>query len=79
MFEVHPFIFIELCKHGWDKTRIIKNALPEDAKYVRAHTDDKSGWGAVYIVIESETFDELKEGDLIPLLPHPMFEKILWP
>lgn len=76
ILKVHNFIFIEMCKLGTEKVRIIKDALPEDTKYVRCYTNDDSGWGAIYLVIESQTFDELKEGDPIPLIPGPIFERV---
>ena len=73
---VHPSIFIELCKEGLDKIRIVQNAIPNDAKYVRSHLNDYTGWGNISLVIESESFDNLNDGDEIPVIKHPTFEKV---
>lgn len=73
---ISPQVFINFFKHGSDAVRIIKNALPEDATYVRSFVDDNTGHGRVGLVIESLWFDEVKEGDLIPTLPDVLFEKV---
>ena len=76
ILKVSPFIFLDMCKYGINKIRIVKDAIPDDAKFIRAHTDDNSGWGNISLVIESELFDELKDGDLIPTIPYPTFERV---
>lgn len=76
ILKVSPYIFIDMCKYGFDKIRIVKDSLPDDAKFIRAHVDDVTGWGNISLVIESESFDELKDGDLIPIIPYPTFEKV---
>lgn len=73
---VHPQVFIDFCKEGLDKMRIVENAIPRDAKFVRAHLNDFTGWGNIALVIESFLFEDLKEGDEIPVIKHPTFEKI---
>lgn len=73
---VSPMIFLDFCKNGADSIRIIKNAIPNGAKYVRSFTNDSSGLGNIGLVIESESFDEVGEGELIPILPYPTFEKV---
>ena len=52
----------------------IINPLPEDATIVRIFQDDTLG--TLNIVLASETFDELNEGDIIPLIQMPQFEHL---
>jgi len=73
---VHPMILVDICKYGTEKVKIIKDAIPKDCKYIRAFTNDQSGQGNIGLVIESESFSELKEGDIIPIILSPTFEKI---
>lgn len=76
---VSPHTFLELCKGLYEtrNVRIIANAVPEDAKFIRAFTtDDVTGWGKIGLVIESESFEEIKEGNLMPTLSNPIFEKV---
>lgn len=73
---VHPQIVIDFCKEGLDKIRIVENAIPKDAKYIRCYLNDFTGWGNIGIVIESESFEELQNGDEIPVIKHPTFEKV---
>jgi hypothetical protein len=75
ILKIHPFLFVEFCKHGADKVTVAENRIPEDAKFVRAFTEDSTGWGVVSLVLESESFEDLKQGDRIPVLPDPIFEK----
>jgi hypothetical protein len=76
ILKISSLIFIEICKHGMDKVKVVDNALPEDAKFVRAFVDDNLGWGRISLVLESESFKDLNEGDEIPILPNPAFEKV---
>lgn len=69
--------FIEACKNGINKVKVIENTIPKDAKFIRSFTDDLTGWGRIGIVIESESFEELKDGDVIPIHPDPQFENVL--
>lgn len=48
--------------------------VPEDMKYVRAFVNDDSGWGRVGVVVESKTFHDLENGDIIPPM-EILFEK----
>jgi len=73
---VSPQILIELCKGPSIAAIVVKNVLPSDTKFIRAFNEDTSGWGQIGLVLESDQFEELKEGDLIPVLPKPVFEKI---
>jgi hypothetical protein len=75
ILSVSPHVFLEICKNGCAGVEVIKNAIPQDARYVRAYIENLNGWGYVNLVLESESFSELKEGDVIPMLLHPIFEK----
>lgn len=75
ILNIHPLFFIHISQHGTEKVRIIENSLPEDTKFIRSFTNDTSGWGSISLVIESESFEDLKEGDIIPSIPSPTFEK----
>lgn len=75
ILQTHAQILIDVCKnpHPTYKVELIANALPEDAKFVSGGHD----WlGRLYLVVESESFKDLKEGDEIPILPDPMFNRI---
>ena len=72
---ISSYLFVEFCKHGIDALKVTANALPEDAKCVRMFTDDTIAGGRLGMVLESASFKELKEGDPIPILPDPVFEK----
>lgn len=54
--------------------RVIKNALPQDAKFIRAHEDIKTG--GFYLIVESSTFDALSDGAEIPLHPPIVIEQV---
>lgn len=74
---VHPSIILDLCKNGSEKTRVVDGKLPPDTKFIRAFTDDNTGYGRIGMVIESESFKDLKDGDLIPIVsPDPLFERV---
>lgn len=72
---VSPIVLINLFKVGIINVRCVAG-LPEDVKFVRAFTDDTTGWNKIGLVIESEQFDKLKEGDVIPTFPDPTFENL---
>lgn len=70
-----PYIILEIFKHNVSSVRIIKDTIPEDADFVRAFTNDPTGWGNIGLIIESDSFDDVKEGEQIPILD-PQFEKV---
>ena len=73
---LHPIVLISICQHGTEHVKVI-NGLPLDTKYIRSFVNDASGWGRVGVVIESSSFEELKDGDEIPVInPEPVFEKV---
>ena len=54
---------------------IVKNAIPEDAKFIRVIEQN----GVIGFVVESSEFDELKIGDDIPEHPDPLFQEMsIW-
>lgn len=76
ILRISPYFFIEFFRHDKVvKAKISSNILPEDSKFVRAFTGSDA-WGYICLVIESEKFDALKEGDEIPILPYPIFERV---
>lgn len=55
----------------WRVFRVLKNALPDDAKPIRGSV---MGNGNLGILIESESFEEISEAELYPILDYPVFE-----
>jgi hypothetical protein len=76
ILKVSPLFLVEMFKHDIPMIKLVDHALPEDTKYVRAFTDDFGGWGRIGLVLESESFRELKDGEMIPVLQSPTFEKM---
>ena len=73
ILAVHPHLFLDFHIRGFKGELEIINPIPEDAKFVRVYQDGI--FGVLHIVIESESFPELKDGDEIPLIAKPMFNK----
>lgn len=76
--QVTPEFLIEFCKSGEHHFQVTDHALPADAKIVsvgsvgieysvRRHT--------LLIVLQSEEFQPVPEGQIIPLLPAVQFER----
>jgi hypothetical protein len=61
-------------KHGTDYPIKIINPLPEDATIIRIFQDGILD--NLNIVIASESFPELKSGDIIPPIEIPLFEQV---
>lgn len=78
ILRVHVGFLLRACKESsYSANRdynveLIANALPEDAKFVQGGHDYH---GNLYLVLESESFRDLKEGDEIPVLSDPMFNR----
>lgn len=75
-----PEVLISLCKNGilFEETFVTENALPDDAKCVRIidqHQDERSGNLYISIVVESVEFDDVPEGEKIPMHPDVVFER----
>ena len=74
--EVSLYFLQNILKNGEQCVRVT-DGVPEDAKILRVEFPEKPyASPALLLVIESETFEELKPGDLIPKIESPIFEKI---
>lgn len=64
-------MLIESCKEGFarEPIKVVRNALPDDAKFHHAFFDPNVP--GVFLVIQSEAFAEVCEGGAIPALPVP--------
>ena len=76
ILKASPIIFVEMCKKGEIHAKVVSNALPDDTKYIRMFIDYGSGAPQINLVLESNSFNEIKDEKVIPVLPNPMFEKI---
>lgn len=66
---------VEFCKATpADWIRVVEHAVPSDARFIRAATDEH-GW--IWVVIESESFSDVPEGQPIPELPATTFQRVL--
>jgi hypothetical protein len=68
---VSTHLFISQCKHGFKGEVEVINPIPEDSYVVRTY--QAGTFGDLHLVIHSESFPELKDGDEIPLLEKPKF------
>jgi hypothetical protein len=66
---VSPEVLVLLLRSG--TRRIFRDALPDDARPVRASID---GAGRIVLVVESKDFAEVGTLDPVPILPAPCFE-----
>ena len=67
---------VDVCKPNRMMTRkckVVKNALPDDAEILRMGHDQT---GRLCIVLTSETFAVVAEGEELPILPDPVFETV---
>jgi len=76
ILKVSPILFLEMCKHGTAAAKIVANAVPGDAKFIRATYIDTPGDNYIELIIESSSFKEISYGNTIPHLPNPVFEKV---
>jgi hypothetical protein len=74
ILKVSSYHFLNLCKHGFSGEIKVINPIPEDAYLVRVIQEPI--YGNLSLVIHSELFTELKDGDIIPEIETPLFEKI---
>ena len=70
--RVSIYFLLDLCKKGVNHHIKVHNPVPMDAKFLRAGHDQ---YGNLYLVLESEEFKDLQDGDIIPEL-QPLFEKV---
>ncbi len=66
-------MFVEASKHGSEAVDVIENALPEDAKLLTATYDQETA--TVQILLESASFSAVRRGDVVPIVPTPVFRK----
>ena len=64
--------FIDLCKGG-EFHVACQNPLPQDARIIRMGHDM---FGQLELVIESQEFGDVEEGDEIPRQPKPLFNRL---
>lgn len=46
----------------------VETDLPEDARFVRLYPDSDESYGCYFLVFESSQWEELREGEPIPLI-----------
>lgn len=74
ILRLTPELFVEFCKAGEPRMlRVVENALPADAKYVRAGHDIN---GDLLLAIQSESFADVLPGMVRMELPSPRFEVV---
>jgi len=81
ILELSPELFVEFakaCKKGPPRRFTVKaNALPDDASIVRVgFTGDSQGLYTLKLVVQSETFADVPNGEMIPELPAVVFETV---
>lgn len=80
--RITPDLLIDLCKAKPNRpgeiTRVVQNALPDDAKLERVGVG-ADGW--LVLVVTSASFLEVPAGWPVPDLPPPVFETtfVKWP
>lgn len=65
-------IIVDGMKHGMAAVRVVSKPLPEDARYVGATFDPDSL--TAHLIVEAESFDDVREYDMIPVHAPPTFE-----
>ena len=70
---VYTDFFIDCLKGGEIHAICVDNVLPQDTKMVRMGHDQL---GSMFIVVESEEFDDIGEYDEIPQHPKPLFKRL---
>lgn len=74
ILEVSGEFLVEMAKHGSPRHVVVTaNALPEDARIVGY---DHDYTGRVFLILESETFDEAPQGTRLPVLESPVFRVV---
>lgn len=71
--RVNAKMYVDVMKDGWATgVHVIANALPVDAGVVACSFEMTTLW--VWIIVESESFDPVPDGEVIPIHPDPVFE-----
>lgn len=68
-------MLLEFCQSGTPLIRISSGAIPADARVVRIFVNPEAH-NQIGLVVESEAFEDVSEGYLIPPHRGPYFEKI---
>lgn len=55
------------------RVRVVANQLPDDARIVRMGHD---AFGLINIIVESATFEDVVDGEEIPMHPRTRFERV---
>ena len=71
--QISGLMLIHLCGVGNIFHSKCIEGLPIGARFAYCLPDSVYG---IYIVVEHESFDELKDGDEIPIHPSPIFERL---
>lgn len=70
--RISPELFFELFRDGLRAYRVIRDAVPLDAQLVNV----RHGWpNYIEVLISSSEFDEVTEGEIVPLL-EPVAETV---
>lgn len=70
---IHPYLFVKWFEEGNEIHAKCIKGLPKDSKFAYIYQSD-SYW--INVVFEHESFEKLKDGDLIPILKSPIFEQL---
>jgi hypothetical protein len=74
ILNVSSYFFLEYCKHGFKGEIEVINPIPEDSTLIRVIHEPV--FGNLCFVIHSESFPALKDGDKIPEIEQPLFNKV---
>lgn len=73
---VTPQFFVTLCREGLSNVvSVMRDGLPADARFVYV-VGSTTKVEVMELVIWSASFDELAQGDEIPVLPQPKFSRL---
>jgi hypothetical protein len=75
LLPVSAELLVAMAISGTTKTRVRENALPEGTRVIEVRCDPIRFHQALF-VIEHPSFDEVREADVIPWHPTPVFEAI---
>lgn len=59
---------------GSGSFRVIQQALPDDAELRQTTVDPQGGW--ISLFIESQQFEEVRPGDIVPVLVAPLISRV---
>lgn len=71
ILKIHPEFILRFCKWGSDKKVEVLNPIPEDSTLIRIF--QTGTYGELAMVIHSESFPSLKDGDEILEITRPEF------